>query len=157
MKYSFTRSVESYSVFYPYKITAGKSVPAANQGDSGMEKHITLAGTLHIVMGSLTALTSLILFTLLVGAGILSGEDEAVLVLSIVAAFISGFLVLRAIPEIIGGIGLLKHRPWARILTLVVSCFQLVEIPLGTALGGYSLWVLLNDETVAIFDKSSKK
>ncbi|HHS13242.1 MAG TPA: hypothetical protein ENN03_05675 [bacterium] len=122
-----------------------------------MEKHITLAGTLHIVLGVLTALTSLVVFTLLLGAGILSGEEEAVFVLSIVAAAVSGFLILRAIPEIIGGIGLLKHKPWARILTLVVSCFQLAEIPVGTALGGYSLWVLLNDETVAIFEKSSKK
>ena len=34
-----------------------------------------------------------------------------------------------------GGIYLLKYRPWARILLLVLGFLNLIEIPFGTALG----------------------
>jgi hypothetical protein len=39
-----------------------------------------------------------------------------------------------------------------RILVLVVSFFNLLHVPLGTLLGVYSLWVLLNDETIRQFN-----
>jgi len=32
---------------------------------------------------------------------------------------------------------------WARMLAIVFGCFSLLDIPLGTALGIYTLWVLL--------------
>jgi hypothetical protein len=35
---------------------------------------------------------------------------------------------------------------------LVISFFNLLRVPLGTILGGYSIWVLLNDETIRLFD-----
>jgi hypothetical protein len=37
---------------------------------------------------------------------------------------------------------------------LVISFFNLLRIPVGTLLGGYSIWVLLNDETIRLFDAS---
>ena len=52
-----------------------------------------------------------------------------------------------SVAGIIGGIGLLKRRSWARILLLIVSVLQLLDIPLGTALGIYTIWVLIQDET----------
>jgi hypothetical protein len=41
--------------------------------------------------------------------------------------------------------GLSEHQPWARSLAIVLSFFVLLRIPLGTALGVYTLWVLLPD------------
>lgn len=54
-------------------------------------------------------------------------------------------LVLAAIGVIgiIAGVGLLHYRPWARILTIVLACISLIHLPFGTALGIYTLWVLL--------------
>ena len=43
---------------------------------------------------------------------------------------------------IFAGYGLTKARPWARTLTIVLAILALVKVPLGTALGIYSLWVL---------------
>ena len=48
----------------------------------------------------------------------------------------------------------IKHRPWARILVLVLEFINLIEIPIGTALGIYTIWVLFKDETVQIFTPS---
>ena len=41
------------------------------------------------------------------------------------------------------GWGLLDRQPWARILAVVLACFSLLDVPFGTALGIYTLWVLL--------------
>lgn len=44
---------------------------------------------------------------------------------------------------VLAGWGLLERRPWARMLTIVLGCLSLFDVPFGTALGAYTLWVLL--------------
>ena len=55
---------------------------------------------------------------------------------------------MLAIPGIIAGIGLVQRRPWARVLALVVGAIGLLDIPVGTALGIYTFWVLMRDEAI---------
>jgi hypothetical protein len=43
-----------------------------------------------------------------------------------------------------GGIGLLSRAPWARTVALVAGFIELLNIPIGTALGIYTIWVLLS-------------
>jgi hypothetical protein len=112
-----------------------------------MDKHITLAAVLNLGCGILGVLTAFAVFVVLVGAGILSGDTEAIRITSIVAAAIAFLLIPISVAEIIGGIGLLKRRSWARVLMLIVSVLELLNIPLGTALGVYTIWVLIQDET----------
>ena len=45
----------------------------------------------------------------------------------------------------------MHFKPWARTLMLVISALHLFHIPLGTALGIYGFFVLLNDETRRLF------
>ena len=52
------------------------------------------------------------------------------------------FLLAMSAPAIIGGIGLLKFRPWSRLLMIIVSSLHL-PLPFRTALGIYGLWVFL--------------
>lgn len=55
-----------------------------------------------------------------------------------------GVLILgSAALGILTGWGLLDRQPWARMLAIVLGCFNLVDMPFGTALGIYTLWVLL--------------
>jgi hypothetical protein len=44
---------------------------------------------------------------------------------------------------IMAGWGLLERQPWARTLAIVLGCLNLISMPFGTALGVYTLWVLL--------------
>ncbi len=118
-----------------------------------MQQHVTLAAALRIGFGSLGIMIAIIVFVVIAGGGLLSGDRDAIAITSIVGTIIAAFLIAFSIPDIIAGIGLLKRRSWARILTLILSCIDLILIPFGTALGVYSLWVLLNDETTAIFFK----
>jgi hypothetical protein len=43
----------------------------------------------------------------------------------------------------VAGIALLRRASWARVFAIVVSFLMLVHPIFGTALGIYSLWVLL--------------
>lgn len=44
---------------------------------------------------------------------------------------------------IVAGWGLLDRQPWSRGLALVLGFVNLIHIPFGTAVGIYTLWVLL--------------
>jgi hypothetical protein len=43
--------------------------------------------------------------------------------------------------------GLFERESWARMLGLVLGFLALVRIPFGTALGIYTLWALLPEES----------
>ena len=60
-------------------------------------------------------------------------------------------MLTLSVPSIIAGVGLLKRRSWARILTIVLSVLNLINIPFGTLLGIYGLWVLLSQNTAPLF------
>jgi hypothetical protein len=51
------------------------------------------------------------------------------------------------------GWGLLKIRPWARGLAIVLGAISLLHPPFGTALGIYTLWVLLSGDSGAEYDR----
>ena len=53
---------------------------------------------------------------------------------------------------IIGGIGLFAYRSWARILVMIVSALNCLNVPVGTAKGVYSIWVLMQPESIELFD-----
>jgi hypothetical protein len=52
-------------------------------------------------------------------------------------------IYLRAILGALTGIALLRRERWGRTLALVVAILSLIKFPFGTALGIYTLWVLL--------------
>ena len=56
-----------------------------------------------------------------------------------------GFLLLvKAIAGIAAGAGLLNREPWARVLAIVMGVIALINIPIGLAMGIYTIWVLLS-------------
>ena len=78
-------------------------------------------------------------------------EDVGPGALRIIGILASSFLGLIGLPQIIGGLGLLQHKEWARILMLVVSFLSLYHVPFGTFLGVYSMIILFNPETIRQF------
>jgi hypothetical protein len=53
------------------------------------------------------------------------------------------YLAITAVIGLLVGWGLLDRQPWARMLAIIVGCLKLIDFPLGTALGIYTLWVLV--------------
>jgi hypothetical protein len=58
-------------------------------------------------------------------------------------AFAGFWIGLFGAIEVVIGWGLMERQPWARIFGLVVGFLLLIRFPLGTALGIYTIWVLL--------------
>ena len=126
-----------------------------------MQTHVRLLGILHIIFGGLGLLTAIFLMALFGGiTGIIglnaSGDDARIAIPLIggIGALVVAFTAMLSLPSIIAGIGLLSYRPWARILTLVLSVFLLIHLPFGTALGFYGFWVLLSAEGASLFQRS---
>lgn len=117
-----------------------------------MESQVRTVGMLWIVYGILGLLFGMLLFGLLFGLSFLPDMDaEVPIILRTVGIGIGSLIALLSIPEIIAGFGLLRRREWGRVLTLVLAFLALVEFPIGTALGIYSLVVLLKSETAELF------
>jgi hypothetical protein len=53
------------------------------------------------------------------------------------------FLALFGALHLLLAWGLFERQPWARTLGIVLGLLALIRIPFGTALGIYTLWVLL--------------
>lgn len=119
--------------------------------DRNMETHIKLLGWLNIALGLFGLLIAVFTFMILISVGLISRDNDAMIVLGIIATLVAGLLGVLSVPGIIAGYGLLRRRMWARYLALVVGFLSLFNIPLGTLVGGYTIWVLLQEEAVAAF------
>lgn len=124
-----------------------------------MHTHIKVLGWLHIVMSVLIILMGLAGFALFGGiAGVIGMSDDtegklvAMPIMGALAGFALIFMLVIAIPGLIVGWGLINYRSWSRILGIVLSALELLNVPFGTVLGIYGLWVLLNDQTTAILE-----
>jgi len=117
-----------------------------------MKDHIKVLGILWIVFGAF--FIALALFALLVFFGVAeipNVDDISPGILRLIGIIASAFIGLIGLPQIIGGLGLLRYKEWARILMLVISFISLANVPFGTFLGAYSLVILFNPETVRLF------
>ena len=116
-----------------------------------IDTHVRVAAWLHIALGALWV-CMLAFFGLFFGAfGALigasaQGSDAGIL------GWIAGFgvallLFVLAFPvlEIVGGVMLLGGSTAGRVITIVFSVVELINIPFGTIVGVYSLWALLRE------------
>jgi len=119
-------------------------VPAT---ENRVARHVRLLAILWMARAGLKLAAGAAL--ILVGRTILPmifGESGAFPFPSFVPALVasSGWVVLfLAIPSLATGIGLFNHETWARPLAIVMGFLSLLSPVLGTALGIYTLWVLL--------------
>jgi hypothetical protein len=74
-------------------------------------------------------------------------DPDARLVLPVVGTAVGSLLILLGLPGLLAGYGLLTAKPWARILALVIAILNLVNVPIGTIIGVYACWVLLQQPT----------
>ncbi|HJT15900.1 MAG TPA: hypothetical protein VJ853_00855 [Thermoanaerobaculia bacterium] len=118
-----------------------------------MQQHVKILGWLYIIYAAIIDVIAVILFAVLGGAGALSGDRQAFFVTSAVGVGIAALLFVISIPGILAGIGLFKYQQWARILALVLAVLHMLSFPLGTALGIYAFWVLLNPQVTPLFER----
>ncbi len=125
-------------------------VQPTSAAQSRLAAHLRLLGIFWIIMGALIALGALALLTMGSFAGMfMRGPDIPVpaRLVGPMVLWIAGIIVAAsAAVTIAAGYGLMKVRPWARVLAIVLAFLALLHIPFGTALGIYTLVILLPGE-----------
>ncbi|MEW5979161.1 MAG: hypothetical protein AB1898_25475 [Acidobacteriota bacterium] len=130
-----------------------------------MERHIKILAILNIVWGAFGALGGLIILLIfggafgIVGTAVRHDPDaaRALPIIGLVGGAIALLVLLLSVPSIVAGVGLLDLKPWSRILTIIVSALHLLNIPFGTALGIYGLWVLFSQGSLPYFTSPPKQ
>jgi len=125
-----------------------------------MQQHIKVLAILHITLGALGVLASLVILAVAGGiAGIVHLSDASSdgmvggAIIGLIGAVVMIVVLVISLPGLIAGIGLLSFQPWARILTIILSVLELPAFPFHTALGVYGLWVLLSNDGAALFNR----
>jgi len=104
--------------------------------------HVRLLGIFWLASAALHLIPGFILLTFFrPGMGIFP-PDVPMFVPGLMH-FLGLLLLGGAVLSLLAGWGLLDRQPWARTLAIVLACFHLINAPFGTALGIYTLWVLL--------------
>lgn len=120
-----------------------------------MKGHVTAVGILNVIYNAGIVLTALLLGAIwLLGISIVGGAVGAeqgaatgggiFAGLGLLGLIVVGIVLLPGLPGFIGGVGVIRRRWWGRWVIVVCSVFNLLAFPLGTALGAYSLIVLLS-------------
>ena len=115
-----------------------------------IDTHVRVAAWLHIVMGIIGVGLFVLLGLILGGLGAF-GAAQANLQpgpigwIAGLGVVFFGFFIALCAGEIVGGVLLLRGSPAGRLLTIIYSALSILNVPIGTVVGVYSLWALLRE------------
>jgi len=124
----------------------------STQPTRDMDKHITLLASFYVALSLVGLLAAAIVFTAVVGGGLLSGDEEAIFITSTVGTAVSALVGVLSLPGLLAAYGLFKRRNWGRYLAIVFGAMNVLNVPFGTALAVYTFWVLTQDDAIRLFE-----
>jgi hypothetical protein len=116
-----------------------------------LQLHVTILGWLYIVGNAFFLLVALVSFGLLPSLGVVSRDPDAMIFFGVLGTAVGVVMVALGLPGLVAGYGLLRRKSWARFLALVLGILNLVNIPVGTAIGVYTMLVLLQESADQYF------
>lgn len=117
------------------------------------ESRLRILGGLYLAVSALGILSACIAFAAIAPWGLLSGDPTATVVLAGLGGTVAAVLLILSAPGLIGGLALLTRRRWARVYAMVLAAVLLCWFPLGTILGAYSFYVLLQPDIRLYFEQ----
>ncbi len=108
-----------------------------------VEEHIRLLAILWFAVSALTALGGI---ALVIVANTVFAPESGIRAPAFLHPMLGvlGILILgKGAVGFLTGWGLLHRESWGRVLALIMGFLSLFNVPFGTAVGVYTLWVLL--------------
>jgi hypothetical protein len=105
-------------------------------------------GAFQVVVGIVFA----VMFGMFGFIPLLSGDDEGVMVggIFMIFAVVFGLMfVAFSVPGLLAAWGMSKGKKWGAIVAAILSVFLLFNFPMGTLIGGYTLYLLSKPENQA--------
>jgi zinc-ribbon domain len=122
-----------------------------------LQRHLRTLGILWIAVGVLWIIPSLVLMGISHAPHMMIGDEMFSHAFMPPMLFSLGVIFLAvAASGILVGWGLMNHERWARMTAIVVGILAIFHPPLGTALGIYTLWVLLPADAASEYDRMSQ-
>jgi zinc-ribbon domain len=134
-------------------VTSSTPAPVSQ---SRLQRHLRTLGILWIAVGVLWIVPSLVLMGLGHASHIVIGDEILTrhFIPPLMFSLGSVFLIIAA-GGILVGWGLMNRERWARITAIVLGILAIFHPPFGTALGIYTLWVLLPADAAADYERIS--
>jgi hypothetical protein len=124
---------------------------------SRVQEHVRLLAILWFAFSALSVLGGMVLVilanTLFLHFHDMGAPDAPTAFLHPLITFVGIFILCKGAVGLAAGWGLLNREPWARILVLILAFLSLINPPFGTALGIYTLWVLLPAQAEEEYEK----
>jgi hypothetical protein len=113
-----------------------------------VQEHIHLLGILWLGLSSFNALAGVAAYIVANTIFVPGGVAGAPAFLRPLLTTVSILLLGKAALGFLGGWGVMQREAWARVLLLVLAFISLfTNIPFGTALGVYTMWVMLPSQS----------
>ncbi|HVO59694.1 MAG TPA: hypothetical protein VMT53_02095 [Terriglobales bacterium] len=125
---------------------------------SRVARHIQVLGILWIIVAAFWSIPAVVMMVLgsvahaFIPFGSAVGRALGPAMLHLLGF---GFLFVAA-AAFMAGWGLMQRRPWARTLTIILGVLALFHPPLATALGIYTLWVLLPSDAAQEYTEMAR-
>jgi predicted nucleic acid-binding Zn ribbon protein len=122
-----------------------------------VQSHVRFLGILWLALSAFNTIGGVALYivanTVLVHRNALGGEEGPPAFLTPLLSTVAILLLAKAAFGFLAGWGLLQREHWARVLALVIGFISMfTNIPFGTALGIYTMWVLLPADSEQEYD-----
>jgi len=136
-------------------VTAGAA--SAIPERSRLDRHLRTVGVLWIIFGALWLIPSAVTMLLSHGARLTMGDEIFGHAFMRPLFFSFGAIsLLVAAGGVLGGLGLMRYERWARTVTIIFAVLALFHPPFFTALGIYTLWVLLPADSASEYEQLSR-
>ena len=134
-----------------------KTVAAVPPSRSRLERHLRTVGILWIVVGALWLIPSgaLMIFSR-VPRFMMHDEMFTRAFMPPLLFSLGGLFLIVAAGGVLVGWGLMNHEGWARTTAIVLAVLAIFHPPFFTALGIYTLWVLLPADSATEYERLSK-
>lgn len=120
---------------------------------SRVRAHIHLLGIFWYAFSAFNVVGAVVLYILANTLMVPGGGAGAPPFLRPLLSVVAYLLAAKAVLGFLAGWGLLQREPWGRVLVLVLAFVSLfTNIPFGTALGVYTMWVLLPGDSEEEYD-----
>lgn len=118
------------------------------------KSHVALVAGLHIGYGTLKLIGAFVVFLAIRFAwGFIPEEEEIAMdILAALVSILPTVIAVFGVVDVFAGIALFSYKQWSRVLVIAVSVLNCLNIPVGTGIGIYSIWALMQPEVQEMFE-----
>ena len=119
-----------------------------------MDRHVRILGILNMVYGIVGAVAAIFILIRSGGfEGVYAAFNEDFI--GLIAVILVAFQLLIAAPCVLAGFYVRLLQDWARVMLIIVSAINVLNVPFGTLIGAYGLWTLMTPETDPLFQNAT--